>query len=183
MLIANELRRTNIAEYLLYMWQVEDLIRANRFDLDRLSELASSGVTDESLKMSVRRWYEELIGMMIAENVRERGHLQINDNILIMLTDLHDRIMESDGCQEYKQSYYCALPIIVGYRAKSDDTSKGELESCFEFMYGIWMLKLQKREISEGTAEGAQRVSGFLSRLASYYIMERNGELDLDSEE
>ncbi|MBR2242341.1 MAG: DUF4924 family protein, partial [Prevotella sp.] len=28
MYIAKELRKKNIAEYLLYMWQVEDLLRA-----------------------------------------------------------------------------------------------------------------------------------------------------------
>ena len=34
MIVANEKRKQNIAEYLLYMWQVEDLIRANQFDMD-----------------------------------------------------------------------------------------------------------------------------------------------------
>ena len=28
MFVANELRKKNIAEYLLYMWQIEDTIRA-----------------------------------------------------------------------------------------------------------------------------------------------------------
>ena len=34
MIIARQKRKENIAEYLLYMWQVEDLIRANKFDMD-----------------------------------------------------------------------------------------------------------------------------------------------------
>ena len=29
-------KKRNIAEYLLYMWQVEDLIRANNFDMDSI---------------------------------------------------------------------------------------------------------------------------------------------------
>lgn len=36
MFIANRLKETNRAEYLLYMWQVEDLLRANGCDIDRL---------------------------------------------------------------------------------------------------------------------------------------------------
>ena len=36
MIIARRKRKENIAEYLLYMWQVEDLIRANQFDLDSI---------------------------------------------------------------------------------------------------------------------------------------------------
>ncbi|WP_347164130.1 DUF4924 family protein, partial [Parabacteroides merdae] len=36
MIIARRKRKENIAEYLLYMWQVEDLIRANNFDMDSI---------------------------------------------------------------------------------------------------------------------------------------------------
>ena len=36
MIVARQKRKENIAEYLLYMWQVEDLIRANRFDMDAI---------------------------------------------------------------------------------------------------------------------------------------------------
>ena len=32
MFVALKLKQTNIAEYLLYMWQIEDLIRANHKD-------------------------------------------------------------------------------------------------------------------------------------------------------
>ena len=36
MFIARQLKNSNIAEYLLYMWQVEDLIRANRLDMEKI---------------------------------------------------------------------------------------------------------------------------------------------------
>ena len=36
MLIAETKRKENMAEYLLYMWQVEDLIRANGCDIDAI---------------------------------------------------------------------------------------------------------------------------------------------------
>ena len=34
MKISQQLKEKNIAEYLIYMWQVEDLIRANKCDID-----------------------------------------------------------------------------------------------------------------------------------------------------
>ena len=34
MYIASRKHKENIAEYLLYMWQIEDLIRANGLDID-----------------------------------------------------------------------------------------------------------------------------------------------------
>ena len=38
MYISQQLKQQNIAEYLLYMWQVEDLIRANGFDIERIKK-------------------------------------------------------------------------------------------------------------------------------------------------
>ena len=38
MFISKQLKQQNIAEYLIYMWQVEDLIRAYGCDLNRIRE-------------------------------------------------------------------------------------------------------------------------------------------------
>ena len=38
MYIAKILKDKNIAEYLLYMWQVEDIIRAYHLDIDELKD-------------------------------------------------------------------------------------------------------------------------------------------------
>ena len=38
MFISKQLKQQNIAEYLIYMWQVEDLIRAHGCDLERIRE-------------------------------------------------------------------------------------------------------------------------------------------------
>lgn len=185
MLASRELRRNNIAEYLLYMWLVEDLVRANGFDPERIASAVLGVDTDPDTRSEYVGWYEELVGMMTAEGVREKGHLQINRNIVILLSDLNNRILQSSGFSGYKHSYYSALPVIVEFRAKSGDNGKEkeELESCFDFMYGIWMLKMQGRMISQGTADAAKRVSAVLAQLAGYYARELRGELDLDHED
>ena len=36
MITASIKKKENIAEYLLYMWQIEDLIRANKLDIDKI---------------------------------------------------------------------------------------------------------------------------------------------------
>ena len=36
MYTASEKRKQNIAEHLLYMWQIEDIIRANDLDIDKI---------------------------------------------------------------------------------------------------------------------------------------------------
>ena len=96
MIIAKQKRKENIAEYLLYMWQVEDLIRANHFDIDSIRRTVISQYDQpDEVKEEIARWYEELIEMMRSEGVMEKGHIQLNKNVIITLTDLHPRLLKS----------------------------------------------------------------------------------------
>ena len=68
MIIASQKRRENIAEYLLYMWQIEDLIRANGLDINKIKAtiIDRYQLTDEQRKQ-MTEWYESLIDMMRRE--------------------------------------------------------------------------------------------------------------------
>ena len=77
MLIAQEKRKTNIAEYILYMWQVEDLIRAHQFNIDLIEHnLISQYAQPAKIKNDIRDWYANLMLMMYREGIREKGHLR-----------------------------------------------------------------------------------------------------------
>ena len=148
MIIARQKRKENIAEYLLYMWQVEDLIRANKFDMDSINRTVIAHYDQpEEVKKEIAQWYEELIEMMRSEGVMEKGHIQLNKNVIITLTDLHLRLLKSPKEMVYSAAYYKALPFIVELRSKGADKDVPELETCFDAMYGVLMLKLQKKEI------------------------------------
>ena len=56
------------------------------------------------------------------------------------------------------------LPVCLLY------TSEPELETCFEALYGILLLKLQKKEISEETRKAQEAISTLLAMLSNYYI-------------
>ena len=181
MYISQQLKQKNIAEYLLYMWQIEDLIRANGFDMERIRKtVIDPYLLSDEQKMEMARWYEDLIQMMHDEGVMEKGHLQINRNIIIWLTDLHLRLLRSPKFPYYSAAYYKALPFIVELRAKGADREEPELETCFEAMYGVLLLKLQKKEVSEATRKAIKTIGDLLAMLAGYYIKEKKGELDLD---
>ena len=94
MYIASKKRKENIAEYLLYMWQIEDLIRAYGLDIDRIRQnvIDPSGLTDEQ-KREMTEWYESLIDMMRREGVTQSGHLQMNVNMLNQLVQLHQALL------------------------------------------------------------------------------------------
>ena len=134
----------------------------------------------EAQKKELTQWYIDLINMMHDEGVMQKGHLQINKNIIVWLTDLHLRLLRSPKFPYYSAAYYKALPFIVELRAKGADKDVPELETCFDAMYGVWMLKLQKKEVSEDTQKAVKVISDLLAMLAGYYIKDKKGELDLD---
>ena len=183
MIIARQKRKENICEYLLYMWQVEDLIRANHFDMDEIRDkvIARYNQPDE-VKEEIARWYEELIEMMRSEGVKESGHIQLNKNVIITLTDLHLRLLKSPKEMIYGAAYYKPLPYIVQLRAKSGGNDIPELETCFTAVYGYLMLRMQGKEISAETLDGIKQISSFLALLAEKYRADMNGELELEDE-
>ena len=179
MFISKQLKENNIAEYLIYMWQVEDMIRANGCDMEQIKKnIVDSYPLTEEQKVELTQWYIDLIEMMRRENVVEKGHLQINKNIITWLTDLHLQLLRSSKFPYYSAAYYKALPYIVELRAKGANKEEPELETCFEALYGILLLKLQKKEISEETKKAQQAISGLLAMLSNYYIEDKKGELE-----
>ena len=62
MIIAEQKRKENIAEYLIYMYQVEDMIRANQLDLDSIEQsLISKFEVSYEVKREMREWYKKII--------------------------------------------------------------------------------------------------------------------------
>ncbi len=179
MKIARQLKEKNIAEYLIYMWQVEDLIRANGCDIDRINSRIVSRYPEEE-RSELSEWYGNLVEMMRSEGVIESGHLQINRNVVLNLTDLHAELLASPKFPYYSAAYFKALPFIVELRQKNAKKEDSELETCFEALYGVLLLRLQKKEITPGTTKAMEAISSFISLLANYYEKEQRGELKLE---
>ena len=73
MFTASAKKKENIAEYLLYMWQIEDIIRAYDLDMERISTNIVDAYTDLSAEQRTMlyEWYESLIDMMRSEGVAQ----------------------------------------------------------------------------------------------------------------
>ena len=193
MYIAQELRKKSIAEYLLYMWQVEDIIRAYDcyMPVIRKQYIEQFAYSDEQ-KEELADWYGNLVRMMNEEGKREYGHLNINEILLKDLLDLHARLLQSSNFPFYSAAYYKVLPFIVELRAKNrrgrDDNEniasegESELETCFDALYGVMMLKLQKKEITADTAHAVNEITTFIGLLSDYYIKDRDEGLNFGEE-
>jgi hypothetical protein len=180
MYIAEQLKKKSVAEYLLYMWQVEDTLRAYGLDVERIDrEYVPQFGLDAEKSKALRGWYESLVEMMREEGVTEKGHLQVNKNIIILLNDLHVQLLKSSKHPFYSAAYYKALPFIVELRAKSvESQEKGEIENCFDALYGTMLLRAQKKEISPETATAIDNIAKFIALLSDYYQRDKAGELE-----
>lgn len=181
MIHASQKKKENIAEYLLYMWQIEDLIRANQLDIDKIQAniIDRYADLDPSKRKEMREWYESLIDMMRREGVAEKGHLQLNKNVISDLEDLHRRLLADPKFAAYSAQFYHTLPLIVDLRSRAGENKSGEIETAFNALYGILMLKLQRKEISKETLEATAQISKFLALLAHYHKLDYNNELEV----
>jgi len=140
-------KKDNIAEYILYLWQMEDYLRAFPENADATPEL------------------HELNEMMHREGIVDGGHLAIANNALLELIDLHTQILNEDAM--YRAAIMRLQPSLNLLKAKTDRPTMSDIEACLLLLYQIMMLKLQKREITPQTASvqtQATQVLQFLSR-------------------
>lgn len=192
MIVADKLKKTNRAEYLLYMWQVEDIIRAYHCDSDRIAQeyISQFNLPPETRK-ATEDWYANLCEMMRSEGKKEHGHLQICTNILQELCELHANLIKNAAkFPYYREMYYKVLPYIVELRGKNQNSldknlqaetsNEPELQTCFDLLYGVMMLRLQKKHISDDTAHAVKDISTLLGQLSDYYFKDKKEPLDFN---
>lgn len=178
MFIASQKRKENIAEYIIYMWQIEDLIRAYGCDIDRIkTNIIDRMTADEGQRQEMMQWYESLIDMMRREGAVESGHLQINRNILNQLVQLHQTLLADPAFPEYAAEFYRTLPYIVELRSKAGDAKVGEIETCFTALYGLLMMRLQKKEIGADTQQAIAQITRFVALLAKNFHLDEEDKL------
>lgn len=170
MIIARKKRKENIAEYILYMWQIEDIIRANNLDITKIeNNIIEKFDQSTEVKKQIKEWYESLIEMMVTETIQTKGHLQINKNSLSLLTDFHKEFLLDSQETVYQNSFYNSMPYIHELRQKNKEKDLSDIEICLNLMYGILLLRVQKKEISESTLQAVQVVSRFLAILSKKF--------------
>ena len=143
-------KKENIAEYILWLWQMEDYLRAFPEQAEATQEL------------------HELNEMMHREGIIEGGHLQLAQNALAELEDLNDQLLDEEAT--YRAAIIRLQPSLNLLKAKTDRPTMSDIEACFVLLYQIMMLRLQKREISPETADVQQRATQLLQYLSKTYI-------------
>ena len=152
-------KRENIAEYILYLWQLEDYLRAFPEMAEGSEELA------------------DIIRMMHADDVMDGGHIQLAQIALKELEMLSDDILTQEAT--YRAAMIRITPALNLLKARTDRPTMSNIEACLVLLYQIMMLRLQKRPISAETQEVQQQATSLLQYLSKTYYK----QADLEAEE
>lgn len=171
MLIAREKKKNNIAEYILYMWQLEDMLRALDLDIERVDRHIVSGFqVDDETAIEIHEWYDNLIAMMKKEKVVQKGHIQPLINTMNELTELHFYLLHEIHDPRYRQLVTMAAGNLVEFRRKAGvDDTVSDVELAMNALYGHWMLRLQKKQINPETTAAMETFSKMIAYLSDRY--------------
>lgn len=180
MIIAREKRRTNLAEYIIYMWQLEDMLRALQLDIEQVDRyVVSAYQLGEQERGEIREWYDNLIEMMKQEKVEKSGHLQVIKNMVNELVELHFYLLNQVGDRRYQQLFMAAGNSLLEYRRKTDLAEDiPDVELALHALYIQLLLKLQKKEVHSQTVQAMESFSRMMAYLAAKYreMEEKNDE-------
>ncbi len=169
MIIASAKKKENIAEYILYMWQIEDLLRAYQFNIDEVEKNIINHFSDVSpdVKSEMKYWYQDIIEKMKSQGIQEKGHLDFLKSIINELEMLHQELIHSPKDLKYIELYNWASPNINELRKKTIHPDAGDIQLCLEGLYGLLLMRLKGKNITEETKEAISTISkltGYLSR-------------------
>lgn len=180
MYIADKKKKENIAEYVLYLFQIEDLIRSQEFSSEKIRDnIVNQYPVDDLEKDKIQNWYVNFLEMMKREHLEKVGHMQFVKNLINDLFEFHTLVVKSNKYPEYTQDYMMLRSSLVELAAKMGENVDNELHVSFSFLYGIVLLRMQKKEISEDTLKVSKQISTMLGKLALLYKKNQEEELDI----
>ena len=151
MKIAQAKRKENIAEYILHLWQMEDVVRAFG--------------NDEALQQN--DFLADLQEMLRSEGVLEKGHVQLAENALSEMEELHDELLSTQAT--YRAAVMQLQPQLNILKSKSDNPTQSDLRMMFVFLYNIMLLRLKKHPVSDDTESIRRQVTSLLAYLSKVY--------------
>lgn len=177
MLIAQQKLQENIAEYILYMYQIEDVIRAYNLDIEAILEnYVRPQLPDESFLSQYRTWYQGLINEMKAQKIEKVGHVASLNEVMVELSYLHTTMLSVD--KKYQGVVEAAKNFIEEFKAKSNLKDKNDVELALHAMYMKLLLRLQKKEISAESEEAFDAMRMMLAYLSRSYHRMKAGDMD-----
>lgn len=167
--VAESKKSKNVAEYIIYMYQMEDLIRSYQFNLHDIRQYVISHYpVSEDEKSQIAGWFETLMGQMIAEGIEEKGHLSHVQKEVDQLAILHWDLLKKD--RAYFEIYHPVKSHLLEYISSAEGQNLGhEIQICINGIYGLLLCRLTGQNIPEDLKESTEAFGSLLSYLSLVY--------------
>lgn len=182
MYIAKQKRRENIAEYILYIWQLEDLFRALNFDNNLIYNqlvVPQQNLTAQQKEQTLF-WYIDIVNLIKSEGKTESGHIEHTLHLLEDLNDLHLRLLKLPVGKEYATRYAIVAADIAKLGAQLGNKKLNEIELCFRALYSVVLLRIKSGDTdTQHTKDVVEVISPLIAHLVSIFHNVERGKIDL----
>lgn len=174
-------RKENIAEYILYLWQLEDLLRALQFSPEAIfSQLVEPHQIDPNQKQALLLWYVELTNLLRQEGKEESGHLAHTLHLINDLNNLHLQLLELPVGERYRTLYQHIAPEIPNLKQAIKREDISDIELFFRALYSVVLLRIKGgSEKNPYIEEVLTLISPVVAELARMHGAVERGEIDL----
>lgn len=185
MYIARQKRKENIAEYILYIWQLEDLFRALQFSPEAIySQLIDKQEerTDEE-KQAIFFWYMDLINLLKTEGKEEHGHIEHSLHLIKDLDTLHQDLQKLPAGEKYREVFLPLSAELVRLKEKFEKPELNDVEFMMRSLYSVMLYRIKGDESHKGYVEDVlSLVSPVVALLAKTFHDVEAGKLNLYGE-
>ena len=182
MFIAKEKRKENIAEYILYLWQLEDLLRTLSLDEAKIrAVLVDPTSLPDDKKEQAFYWYMGIVSLLKDEGKEANGHTNHSIHLIKDLNDIHLYLLNKKKDERYSLIYYKAKPDIELFKEKMGNEHVSDIEAAFHALYSRILLRLKKEPISTETEEAFTNISQVIAYLSAKFHRYEKGEEEMDA--
>ena len=167
--IAERKKSQNIGEYLVYMYQMEDLIRSYQGNMEEIGQyVVSHYPVSEEEKENIKSWFAGLAASMKQEELMQKGHLQELQDLVQQLLELHYQLLKTDA--NYVATFHTAKPhLLEAVEAAQTEDVGNEIQICLNGVYGLLLCRLLAKKVSARQLEAAEAFGNVLSHLNFSY--------------
>ena len=180
---AQKLRKENIAEYILYLWQLEDLLRALSFRPKTIFEqlVAPRTDLDELSQQEMLMWYMDIVNLLREEGKAESGHLEHTMHLIGDMNNLHLQLLQFPIGKHYKSIYSGVESELPSLKERLGRSDMSDVELFFRALYAVVLLRLKNRNQQDDTfiQDVTTLILPVVSELTSMYHKVELGKVDL----
>ena len=179
--IAQSKRKENIAEYILYLWQLEDLLRALQFSPEAIySQLVAPREVADEQKHIYLLWYMDIVNLLRKEGKEQSGHLEHTLHLIGDVHNLHLQLMQNPVGEHYRKTFARLAPQLPMLRTLVKKEDVCDTEICFRALYAAMLYRIKgDKKRAEAINDTIELVSPVVAELAAMYGKVERGEIDL----